>query len=121
MNDNKVENFLKHLQENIENINAEARRSHDKSVMRIIDSWRKNRTAEYNGFRRKHPAWGDGAYLGGKFKKSGIDREKAWEFVKDNLGADYDENALKDLETDFDAGYSDEETDLKWRKNKFGM
>ena len=98
---------------------ATPRETQDRSIMRILISWAKKRTPEYEDFRSKGGS--EAEYLGDHAKKAGVDKDIAWEKTEAYLKTWYDRESVEDnMKEEFDTAYSDALEDPWWRESKFG-
>lgn len=90
----------------------------DKEIMRIINSWRKTRKPQYQSFMDKQKT--DVEYLSHMFKKAGVDKDAALEYVKKELGLYYDPDGAT-LEDEFENEWNSTMSSQKFRHDHFGF
>lgn len=110
----KVEEFLKRMAQQT----AKPKETIDKEIMKIINFWRKTGKPQYLSFRNKPKT--DVEYLSHMFKKAGVDKDTALEYVKKELGLYYDPDGVT-LEEEFENEWNSTMSDQKFRQEHFSF
>ena len=116
--DFNYQDFMNRLHNQTTGGEEASRARQDRAIMRVLISWARKQTPEFDSFREKGGS--KASYLGDHDKKAGVEKDIAWEKTELFLLERFDRESVEDnMKEEFDTAYSDALEDPWWRESKF--